>query len=172
MERIRYKKNHSLGYFGADDYDPIGSVTGYKCYTSEEEDLLWVEFVDPEYTNSKGFEKRVCQLILTQTKRGVYEVDMMIIDKEFQGLGLAPRFYAYLLRKLNITLKAGSCQSPGGRSIWTRLGKRVDVLVYGKTPSGRPTMMIEQGGEMQPINGRHEAYDGDRTFEMYAVRAA
>ena len=171
MYKIGYKQKHKLGFFGNPDFDVIGSVSGYKCYLEREEDTLWIEFVDPDYVDRKGRAKRVCAVTLAETKRGVYEVELTLMDTEYQGYNLAPRFYAFLLRKLAITLKAGTSQSPGGRSIWKRLAKRRDVLIYGKTPAGRPAMMIEEEGELQPVHGRFEAYDGEREFEMYAVRA-
>lgn len=173
MQRIRYQKDHDLGFFGDTDYEPIGSVGGYKCYLAVEEDQLWIEFIDPDYTNGDGHEKRVCDIILNETKNRVYEVELIRMDSEYRGLNLAPRFYAFLLRKLAITLKAGVYQSPGGRSIWTRMAQRRDVMIYGRTPHGRPVMMIsDDNGELQPIHGRFEAYNGERDFEMFAVRAA
>jgi len=180
VDRINLNKSHRLGFFNNEEYEYLGSCSGYRCYSCDEEDLHWndlstyvyVDFTDPDNSNKRGHEKRVCELQLRQTKKNVYEVEMMVIDNQYQGLGLSATFYAYLLRKLRITIKAGSSQSPGGISIWTKLSKRRDVIVYGKTPSGRPIMMVEECGEMQPINGKFEAYDGDRQFEMYAVRAA
>ena len=173
MIRIEYQKNHRLGYFSSSEYKPIGSVSGYKCYVAAgEDDQIWVDFVDPECTDSKGRAKRVCEIILNETKNRVYEVEIVLLDKEYRGLNLTPRFYAFLLRKMSITLKAGSAQSPGGRSIWKRLASRRDVMVYGRTPYGRPVMMVvNEKNELEPIHGRFEAYD-DRDFEMFAVRAA
>lgn len=174
MERIRYQKRHSLGYFGNTDYRPFGTVKGYKCYIcDDDEGPVWVEFVDPDNTDRRGRAKRVAEIILSETKRNVFEVDTTVLDTKYQGMGLAPIFYAYLLRRKGWTIKAGTAQSPGGRSIWSRLSRRKDVIIYGKTRTGRPTMMIENDeGELEPIFGRFEAYDGDREFEMYAVRAA
>jgi hypothetical protein len=174
MIRIEYQKNHRLGYFSTSDYyKPIGSVSGYKCYVADgEDDQVWIDFVDPDFTDSQGNAKRVCEMILNETKNRVYEVEIVLLDKEYRGLNLTPRFYAFLLRKMSITLKAGSAQSAGGRSIWTRLAARRDVMVYGRTPYGRPVMMIvNEKNELEPIHGRYEAYD-DRDFEMFAVRAA
>ena len=178
MERISYKKNHSLGWFRTseefqEDVHLLGRVAGYNCYSYEEggeDPHIWLEFTDPDYTNKSNSQKRACLLILTKTKRGVYEVESMVIDKQYTGLGLAPKYYAYILKKLNITIQAGEVQSPGGRSIWTRMAKRRDVLIYGKTPCGRPMMMEERDGLMQPMKGSQDAYESN--YQMYAVRSA
>ena len=178
MDLIRYPRKHDLGYHNVNDLIYIGSTSGLAVYYINNEPSPGLEtywFHDPEDTDKSGNMRVVAEMTLRESKRHVYEVDVMVIDSHFQGLGLAPKLYAYILRKLNITLQAGTQQSPGGRSIWKRLAQRKDVLVYGKTPHGRPVPMYEdpESGDLKPLCRLDiSLYDGDREFYMYAVRAA
>ena len=179
MLRIRYPKKHSLGFHDVSEITYVGSTNGYAVYFTNDEPSPGLQtywFHDPDFTDKQGAMRVVAEMTLRQSKNGVYEVDVIVIDSEYQGLDLAPKMYAYILRKLNITLQAGECQSPGGRSIWRRLSRRKDVLIYGKTPHGKPIMLAEDPitAELAPVVPRSniELYDGYKDFYMYAVRAA
>jgi len=105
--------------------------------------------------------------------KNAYHVDLCQIDYRFQGHGLAPIFYRYLLRKLGIAIQAGLSQSPGGRNIWANLCKMPGILVFAtlttrKTENIFPIELDKEDDELH--HDDIEIYDGDR--EVYAFATA
>lgn len=101
-----------------------------------------------------------------------YHVDLCQIDYRFQGHGIAPLIYRYLLCKLGIAIQAGISQSAGGRGIWAKLSKMPGVLVFAtlttrKTRNIFPIELEKEDDEL--YHDEFEIYDGDRPVYAYAT---
>ena len=96
-----------------------------------------------------------------------YEIAMVQIDSKYQGFGLAPKIYRYLMKKIGVTLKAGTQQSYGGRSIWNDLAAYKDVQVVGK--KNKDCYDMEAGEEREMTTGIKgvNCYDSGK-FTAYA----
>jgi hypothetical protein len=174
IDRIEYDKASRLRnfYYGDEDYKLIGSINKIQCFVSVQDEVMMdVTFVSPK--NSKcGYT--VCEIGLTRgnDENPVWGIDITRVDSRFQGHGLAPKFYKFLISKLGITLKAGSMQSPGGRIIWTQLSNLNNVTVYAKTKNGKPYQVDsnDEGTELVS-SGRYQIYDGKSETELFAFAA-
>ena len=174
IDRIEYDKASRLRnfYYGDEDYKLIGSINKIQCFISVQDEVMMdVTFVSPK--NEKcGYT--VCEINLTRSNDEVpvWGVDITRVDSRFQGYGLTPKFYKFLMKKLDITLKAGCMQSPGGRIIWTQLSNLDNVTVYAKTKNGKPYLVEpnDEGTELLS-GGRYQLYDGTSKIDMFAVSA-
>ena len=180
MERINMSKktNSNLGYFKpleanhmyGSEYELLKRIyyMNIDIYVDRgDKSSISVEFVD-----STTF-KRIMVTELSRVGRSkAYHVDITIMDKKYQGQGLAPKLYRHLLKNLDIVLQAGSAQSDGGRQLWNKLCKYRDVSVYGKFNNGQYYQMFADDLDREPtigytLGGTLEPYDG-RDFTMYA----
>lgn len=173
MERIEYPRVNRLYTF--DNYGEEFRLVG-KIGPME----VWV---DDEGTAFKNFKvvlprdnkpsKVACEIELSRVCNS-WAVDLTKVDSKFQGFGIAVKAYAFIIKKMGITLKAGSMQSPGGRSIWAQLAKENSVMVYGmKGRRGIPHVMLpnDDGTEVECEEDNIEAYDV-RSFNMFATKVA
>ena len=112
---------------------------------------------------------RIAASIELYKERGAWEVAMVMVDSRYKGRNLAAKLYKFLLKKMDITLMAGSSQSPGGRYVWNKLAKERGVTVYAK-PS-RYSMKIDfpKSGKKELYSKRFDLYDSDA--EIFAVAA-
>lgn len=74
----------------------------------------------------------------------VFEVNYVGISKKYQGQGLSVALYTFLIQKLNLILMSGSCQSMGGRDIWTKLGKVNGIFMFAYDKAHKKSYQIEQ----------------------------
>jgi predicted GNAT family acetyltransferase len=182
MDRISLsKKNIRLGYFKPEeannDYG-CEYVHVKRCYhlgidiwmdSTSDTSTIEVEFVCM-YTN-----KRIMEMTLSKVNRKskAYHVDITKMDSKYQGKGLAPKLYRQLLKSTGIILKAGECQSAGGRYVWNVMAGYHDLTVYGKLRYGQWELM-EPNPDTREVEfeyvkgGDMTAYDG-RDFHMYCT---
>lgn len=181
MIRINLDKrtDSSLGYF-----DP---ETLYSFYDEEyklvkriyHKDIdLWIHVAEDEhyieFVRSSDFKRIMCMTLSPSTKRSKsYHVDIVRMDKQFRGKGLAPLLYKYLVTYTDYILQAGECQSPGGRYIWNTLCDMNGVSVYGRFKYGQWYQMHK--GEEEPemdfeLASTLVPYSNDREFYMYMCR--
>lgn len=158
-----------------DMYTLIGSVRSIKCFAYEGKVTKTIVFVLPK-NNVSGYS--VCEIELSQINKKVYEksvawqVDHVKVDQRFQGYGLVPRFYKFIMKKLGIILEAGTCQSPGGRYIWAQLSKVKDVTVFAKSVNSKAySVECDDSDRELVIDGPYQLYDGSSNIRLFAAIA-
>ena len=131
LNRIDYNASSiRLGSFtepDIDDYINIGKLGKTQVIYRKTSSVIQIEGVLP----LKKLYRRVFELTLSKVKSNVYTIDMMAIDKQFQGFSITGKLYKMVMKKLNIILEAGQSQSPGGRGIWCSLSSVPGVQVFG-----------------------------------------
>jgi len=171
IERIDYSKGSRLRsfYYGDEDYKLIGSTNKLACYVSvQDEVMMEVVFVSPK-SEKCGYTVCEVQLSRGNDENPVWSVDLTRVDIRFQGYGLVPKLYRYLISKLNITLQAGSMQSPGGRMIWAQLSDLDNVTVYAMTKHGQSYRVdINDEGTELIAKSRYRLYDGSSNIQLFA----
>lgn len=136
MKRIELQQSQTLGtakidyLINEEDYEYAGMCSGMAVYSTPfDKSFTEIEVLDLS-TTRRNKTRRIMQITLTYTKRGSYTVEMVSIDRKYQGHGIAPRIYRYIMRKFGIVLEAGSQQSPGGRSVWAALSKMTRITMH------------------------------------------
>ena len=140
VDRITMNKGVALGYGNLDDLELIGRAFGYDLYVDKEErtyQVVWVydRNVTKRLRNICGEMEtryRIAAKIEMSKERGAWHIDMLQVDSRYKGKNLAIKIYKFLMKKMNITLKAGTSQSAGGRYVWNKLAKTPGVMVYAK----------------------------------------
>ena len=172
MNRIDMPKRVSLG----NDYLDgtfVGKLRGMLVYLEGD---VGDEFLNVRvYRNEEladGKHNVIADLVLsTEYCKGAYHVDLMRVSHRYQGHGIAPLLYAFLLRKLGIILQAGTAQSGGGRRLWAELAKMKGVTVFAATKRAKSALVIDLDKDDEELT--HESvklYDG-RTIYTFAVAA-
>jgi hypothetical protein len=174
ISRIHISKGSRLRsfYYGDEDYKLIGSANKLACYVSVQDDVMMeAVFVSPKNERC-GYTVCEVQLSRVNDENPVWSADTTHVDTRFQGYGIVPRLYRYLIIKLNITLQAGSMQSPGGRMIWARLSDLNNITVYSKTKNGKPHHVEtnDEGTELIS-DGHYQIYDGASNIQLFASAA-
>ena len=140
VDRITMNKGVALGYGNLDNLELVGRAFGYDIYVDKVESTyndIWVydRNVTKRVRNMSGeMETRfriVAKVELTK-ERGGWHVDLLNVDSRYKGSNLAIKIYKFLMKKLDITLMAGTSQSAGGRYVWNKLAKTRGVTVYAK----------------------------------------
>ena len=148
----------------------IGRLRGMDIYLEGEigEDYLLVVVYGGK--TSSGRRNVISKLSLSNEYcDGAYHVDLMEVDCRYQGHGIAPLVYRYLLRKLGIVLQAGVSQSAGGRKLWAQLAKMKDVTVFASYRRGKAAYVVDldKDDEELHVDGI-KLYDG-RPIYTFAV---
>jgi hypothetical protein len=118
----------------------------------------------------RGTDQFVFVLDLFKTSLGWY-VDMSQVDCKYQGFGIMPEVYAFILNNLpgDFVLRAGSSQSPGGQQIWKKLAQRDDVVVFTKQDGEIIELEYDPSSdEIDTLELKHHIYDKDH-LTMYAI---
>ena len=175
--KVEVDKRNNLGY-GICDGEFIGRTLGYDVY-AEYDDKNYTTVWVYDCSKSKRFRAfkgevletryRIAASIELYKERGAWEVAMVMVDSRYKGKNLAAKLYKFLLKKMDITLMAGSTQSPGGRYVWNKLAKERGVTVYAK-PS-RYSMKIDfpKSGKKELYSDMFDLYDSNA--EIFAVAA-
>ena len=125
------------------------------------------------YHNQKvsgGKYRTIAQLSLsTDYADGAYHVDLMRIDYRFQGHGIAPLIYRYVMRKLGIILQAGTSQSAGGRKLWAQLVKMKDITVFAQTRRGKAHILELDKDDEELHCESLNIYDGHQQVYTFAM---
>lgn len=145
----------------------IGRLRGMDVYLEGD---LWEDYIMVVVYGAKarkaGHREVISKLSLsTDHCDAAYHVDLMEVDHRYQGHGIAPLLYRYLLRKLGIILQAGTSQSAGGRKIWAQLARMKDVTVYAVYERGRKAYLIDSEDEADELE--HDSvnlYDGREVY--------
>ena len=170
VDRITMDKGVSLGYGNLDDMELVGRAFGYNIYVEQEErsyQIIWVydRNVTKKIYGEMGY--RIAAKVELSKDHGAWHVDMLQVDSRYKGQNLAVKLYRYLMRKMSITMKAGSSQSAGGRYVWNKLAKTRGVVVYAKKSPYSKVFDFPKAGKRELVGKMFNLYDTDA--EIFAV---
>ena len=141
VARMTMDKGVSLGYGSINDMKLEGRAFGYDIYVEQEESTyqtIWVydrnitKRIRCLHMDRMETRYRIVAKVELSKDRCAWHVDLLQVDSRYKGNNLAVKIYRFLMRKMDITLMAGSSQSPGGRYVWNKLAKSSGVTVYAK----------------------------------------
>jgi len=164
-----------LGYGSTEDLELVGRAFGYDIYIEKEErtyNVVWVydrnitKRVRTPYGDMETRYRIAAKVVLSK-ERGAWHVVLLSVDSRYKGNNLAIKLYKFLMKKLNITLKAGTCQSAGGRYVWNKLSKTSGVVVYAKKSPYSKVIDFPKTGNRELIGKVFDLYDSDA--EIFAV---
>ena len=175
VARMTMDKGVFLGYGSINDMKLEGRAFGYDIYVEQEESTyqtIWV--YDRNVTKRarycrNGVETRyriVAKVELSKDHRA-WHVDLLQVDSRYKGNNLAVKIYRFLMRKMDITLMAGSSQSPGGRYVWNKLAKSSGVTVYAKKSPYSKVFDFPKSGNRELTGKVFDLYDSNA--EIFAV---
>jgi len=175
VDRITMNKGVALGYGNLDDLELVGRAFGYDIYVDKVESTyndIWVydrnvtKRVRTLYGDMET-RYRIAAKVELSKERGAWHVDLLSVDSRYKGNNLAIKIYKFLMKKLDITLKAGTCQSAGGRYVWNKLSKTSGVVVYAKKSPYSKVIDFPKTGNRELIGKVFDLYDSDA--EIFAV---
>jgi len=175
VDRITMNKGVALGYGNLDDLELVGRAFGYDIYVEKEEctyNVIWVydRNVTKRVRNWDGDMEtyyRIAARVELSKERGAWHVDLLNVDSRYKGNNLAIKIYKFLMRKMDITLKAGTSQSAGGRYVWNKLSKTPGVVVYAKKSPYSKVFDFPTAGNRELVGKVFDLYDSDA--EIFAV---
>ena len=175
VDRITMNKGVALGYGNLDDLELVGRAFGYDIYVDKVESTyndIWVydRNVTKRLRNICGEMEtryRIAAKIEMSKERGAWHIDMLQVDSRYKGNNLAIKIYKFLMRKMDITLKAGTSQSAGGRYVWNKLSKTPGVVVYAKKSPYSKVFDFPKAGNRELVGKVFDLYDSDA--EIFAV---
>ena len=173
VDRITMSKGVSLGYGNLDDMELVGRAFGYDIYVEKEKCtfqgaiVIWVydRNVTKKIYGEMGY--RIAAKVELSKDHGAWHVDMLQVDSRYKGQNLAVKLYRFLMRKMDITMKAGSSQSAGGRYVWNKLAKTPGVVIYAKKSPYSKVFDFPKAGKRELIGKVFNLYDSDA--EIFAV---
>ena len=170
VDRITMNKGVSLGYGNLDDMELVGRAFGYNIYVEQEErsyQVIWVydRNVTKKIYGEMGY--RIAAKVELSKDHGAWHVDMLQVDSRYKGQNLAVKLYRFLMRKMSITMKAGSSQSAGGRYVWNKLSKTPGVVIYAKKSPYSKVIDFPKSGNRELVGKMFDLYDSNA--EIFAV---
>ena len=180
MDRIDMKKKFALGYFDTKANDDcwvrLGSFSKLQVWVDNSlqhpEGYLEVTVVDTSVVHGRSPQrvKIVLQITLSVGDfKNAFHIDMTQLDHRYSGRGIAAKAYRYIIKKLGITLQAGSVQSKGGRKVWFDLAQVMDLAVYAKS---RHSKAYDVGIDTEErevwLPSGKEIYDGVKEMFVFA----
>ena len=179
VDRITMNKGVALGYGNLDNLELVGRAFGYDIYIDKEEKTycdIWVydRNVTKRCRRSVTYDDglmetryRIAAKVEMSKERGAWHIDMLSVDSRYKGNNLAIKIYKFLMRKMDITLKAGTSQSAGGRYVWNKLSKTPGVVVYAKKSPYSKVFDFPKAGNRELVGKVFDLYDSDA--EIFAV---
>ena len=175
VDRITMNKGVALGYGNLDNLELVGRAFGYDIYVDKVESTyndIWVydrnvtKRVRTLYGDMET-RYRIAAKVELSKERGAWHVDLLSVDSRYKGNNLAIKIYKFLMRKMDITLKAGTSQSAGGRYVWNKLSKTPGVVVYAKKSPYSKVFDFPKAGKRELVGKVFDLYDSDA--EIFAV---
>jgi hypothetical protein len=175
VDRITMNKGVALGYGNLDNLELVGRAFGYDIYVDKVESTyndIWVydrnvtKRVRTLYGDMET-RYRIAAKVELSKERGAWHVDLLSVDSRYKGNNLAIKIYKFLMRKMDITLKAGTSQSAGGRYVWNKLSKTPGVVVYAKKSPYSKVFDFPKAGNRELVGKVFDLYDSDA--EIFAV---
>ena len=175
VDRIKMDKGVFLGYGNLDNLELVGRAFGYDIYVDKVESTyndIWVydRNVTKRFRHVEGYMEtrfRIVAKVELSKERGGWHVDLLNVDSRYKGNNLAIKIYKFLMKKLDITLMAGTSQSAGGRYVWNKLSKTPGVVVYAKKSPYSKVIDFPKAGKRELIGKVFDLYDSDA--EIFAV---
>ena len=175
VDRIKMDKGVFLGYGNLDNLELVGRAFGYDIYVDKVESTyndIWVydRNVTKRFRHVEGYMEtrfRIVAKVELSKERGGWHVDLLNVDSRYKGNNLAIKIYKFLMKKLDITLMAGTSQSAGGRYVWNKLAKTRGVTVYAKKSPYSKVIDFPKAGKRELVSKVFDLYDGDA--EIFAV---
>jgi len=177
VDRITMNKGVFLGYGSTEDLELVGRAFGYDIYIEKEErtyNVVWVydrnvtKRVRTVYGDMETRFRIVSKVELSKD-REAWHVDLLNVDSRYKGNNLAIKIYKFLMKKLDITLMAGTSQSAGGRYVWNKLNKERDITVYAKKSPYSKFVDFPKSGKNELVSKKFDLYGSDA--EIFAVAA-
>ena len=177
VDRIKMDKGVFLGYGNLEDLELVGRAFGYDIYIEKEErtyNVVWVydrnvtKRVRTVYGDMET-RYRIAAKVELSKDRGAWHVDLLNVDSRYKGNNLAIKIYKFLMKKLDITLMAGTSQSAGGRYVWNKLNKERDITVYAKKSPYSKFVDFPKSGKKELVSKKFDLYGSDA--EIFAVAA-
>ena len=181
VARIDMDRGASLGYGNLDDLELVGRAFGYDIHIEQEEPsamVVWAydrnvtkRFRCDGWSGDGKMETRyriAAKVDLTK-QRSAWHVDMLNVDSRYKGKNLSIKIYKFLMRKMSITMMAGSHQSAGGRAVWNKLARAPGVMVYAKKSPYSKVFDFPSAGKRELTTKRFNLYDSNA--EIFAVAA-
>jgi hypothetical protein len=175
VDRIKMNKGVALGYGNLEDLELVGRAFGYDIYVDKVESTyndIWV--YDRNVTKrartvygDMETRYRIAAKVELSKERGAWHVDLLSVDSRYKGNNLAIKIYKFLMKKMDITLKAGTSQSAGGRYVWNKLSKTSGVVVYAKKSPYSKVIDFPKAGNRELVSKVFDLYDSDA--EIFAV---
>ena len=175
VDRITMNRGVTLGYGNLDDLELVGRAFGYDIYVEKEEctyNVIWV--YDRNVTkrirnwdDDMETRYRIAARVELSKERGAWHVDLLSVDSRYKGNNLAIKIYKFLMKKMDITLKAGTSQSAGGRYVWNKLSKTPGVVVYAKKSPYSKVIDFPKTGKRELVGKVFDLYDSNA--EIFAV---
>ena len=181
VDRITMNKGVFLGYGSTEGLELVGRAFGYDIYIEKEErtyNVVWVydRNITKRSRRSVTFDDgmmetryRIAAKVEMSKERGAWHVDMLSVDSRYKGNNLAIKIYKFLIKKMDITLKAGTSQSAGGRYVWNKLAKTPGVVVYAKKSPYSRVFDFPKTGNRELVGKVFDLYNSDA--EIFAVSA-
>ena len=175
--RITMNKGVFLGYGSTEDLEIVGRAFGYDIYIEKEErtyNVVWVydrnvtKRVRTVYGDMET-RYRIAAKVELSKDRGAWHVDLLNVDSRYKGNNLAIKIYKFLMKKLDITLMAGTSQSAGGRYVLNKLNKERDITVYAKKSPYSKFVDFPKSGKKELVSKKFDLYGSDA--EIFAVAA-
>ena len=175
VERITMDKGVFLGYGNLDNLELVGRAFGYDIYVDKVESTyndIWVydRNVTKRFRHVEGYMEtrfRIVAKVELTKERGGWHVDLLNVDSRYKGNNLAIKIYKFLMKKLDITLMAGTSQSAGGRYVWNKLAKTRGVTVYAKKSPYSKVIDFPKAGKRELVSKVFDLYGSDA--EIFAV---
>lgn len=179
MDRITMKKKAALGYFDTNANDDvwrkIGSFSKLAVWVDDSiEGYLDVEVVDNSVSHKRS-PQRVKRVLRVQLSVGsfknAFHIDMTQLDHRYGGRGIAAKAYRYIIKKLGLTIQAGTAQSKGGRKVWFDLAQINDLNVYVQSKYSKKYVVGIDTEEREVWHPMKEIYDGEKEMYVFATAA-
>ena len=175
------KKKASLGYFDTKSNDDtwvrLGSFSKLQVWVDnsmQKEGYLEVDVVDTSVEHGRS-PQRVKRVLNIQLSVGdfsnAFHIDMAQLDHRYGGRGIAAKAYRYIIKRMGITIQAGTIQSKGGRKVWFDLAQVNDLKVYTKAKGGRGAVVGIDEEEREVWHPTKEIYDGMKEMFVFAQAA-
>ena len=177
VERIMMDKGNFLGYGNLEDLELMGRAIGYDIHIEKIERTCmtaWVydRNVTKRVRHVEGYMEpryRIAAKVELSKERGAWHIDLVNVDSRYKGKNLAVKIYKFLMKKLDITLMAGTSASVGGRYIWNKLNKERDITVYARKSPYSKFIDFPKSGKKELVSKKFDLYGSDA--EIFAVAA-
>lgn len=132
----------------------LGKISGYDLYVRNENRTQMIQIYDVINNGVAGYVELV-------RLNNSYSIQETVVNKEYLGLGLATKVYAYLIKNKNYTLWSTDAQTKGGKTIWEKLAKIPGILVFAWDDKKKEAISLDKND----LFGETDLYDTDVEYD-------